>query len=66
MITHDQSWSLPRGNTPVPSRWQATAAAIPPPSQATLGPPAAWRTRRPAAPPTRKAALRGRILSRVR
>ena len=24
MINHDQSWSLPRGNTPVPSRWQAT------------------------------------------
>jgi hypothetical protein len=25
MITHDQRWSHPRGNTPVPSRWQATA-----------------------------------------
>jgi hypothetical protein len=25
MITHDLSWSLPRGNPPVPSRWQATA-----------------------------------------
>jgi hypothetical protein len=24
MITHDLRWSLPRGNTPVPSRWQAT------------------------------------------
>jgi PhnB protein len=24
MINHDQRWSLPRGNTPVPSRWQAT------------------------------------------
>ncbi len=24
MITHDQRRSLPRGNTPVPSRWQAT------------------------------------------
>ena len=24
MITHDPRWSLPRGNTPVPSRWQAT------------------------------------------
>jgi transposase-like protein len=24
MITHDQRWSLPRGNTLVPSRWQAT------------------------------------------
>ena len=24
MITPDQRWSLPRGNTPVPSRWQAT------------------------------------------
>jgi hypothetical protein len=24
MITHDQAWSLPRGNTQVPSRWQAT------------------------------------------
>src|SRR5512135_2304614 len=26
MITPDQQWSLPRGNTPVPSRWQATFA----------------------------------------
>jgi hypothetical protein len=25
MITHDPRWSHPRGNTPVPSRWQATA-----------------------------------------
>jgi hypothetical protein len=25
MITHDPRWSLPRGNTLVPSRWQATA-----------------------------------------
>jgi hypothetical protein len=25
MITPDQRWSLPRGNTPVPSRWQATS-----------------------------------------
>jgi|GEM_PF-6012712 len=24
MITQDLRWSLPRGNTPVPSRWQAT------------------------------------------
>ena len=24
MITHDPRWSLPRGNTLVPSRWQAT------------------------------------------
>jgi hypothetical protein len=24
MIAHDQRWSLPRGNTLVPSRWQAT------------------------------------------
>ena len=24
MITHDARWSLPRGNTLVPSRWQAT------------------------------------------
>ena len=24
MITHDLRWSLPRGNPPVPSRWQAT------------------------------------------
>jgi hypothetical protein len=24
MITHDPRWSLPRGNPPVPSRWQAT------------------------------------------
>jgi hypothetical protein len=24
MITHDMKWSLPHGNTPVPSRWQAT------------------------------------------
>ncbi len=24
MITHDPRWSLPRGNTPVPSRWPAT------------------------------------------
>jgi hypothetical protein len=24
MITLDLRWSLPRGNTPVPSRWQAT------------------------------------------
>ena len=24
MISHDRRWSLPRGNTPVPSRWQAT------------------------------------------
>jgi hypothetical protein len=27
MITHDARWSLPRGNTLVPSRWQATAHA---------------------------------------
>jgi hypothetical protein len=26
MITHNARWSLPRGNTPVPSRWQATEA----------------------------------------
>jgi hypothetical protein len=26
MIAHDLRWSLPRGNTPVPSRWQATLA----------------------------------------
>jgi hypothetical protein len=25
MITHDRRWSLSRGNTPVPSRWQATS-----------------------------------------
>jgi hypothetical protein len=25
MITHDQRWSLPRGNTLVPSGWRATA-----------------------------------------
>jgi hypothetical protein len=25
MITHDPRWSLPRGNTLVPSRWQATS-----------------------------------------
>jgi hypothetical protein len=24
MLTHDNRWSLPRGNPPVPSRWQAT------------------------------------------
>jgi hypothetical protein len=24
MLTHDPRWSLPHGNTPVPSRWQAT------------------------------------------
>lgn len=24
MLTHDNRWSLPRGNTQVPSRWQAT------------------------------------------
>ena len=24
MIKHDQRWSLSHGNTPVPSRWQAT------------------------------------------
>ena len=28
MITHDPRWSLPRGNTLVPSRWQATLASI--------------------------------------
>ena len=28
MITHDLRWSLPRGNTPVPSRWQATMSAV--------------------------------------
>ena len=27
MITHDQQWSLTRGNTPVPSRWKATKGA---------------------------------------
>ena len=27
MITHDPRWSLTRGNTLVPSRWQATATA---------------------------------------
>jgi len=27
MITHDARWSLPRGNTLVPSRWQATPRA---------------------------------------
>jgi hypothetical protein len=26
MITHDARWPLPRGNTPVPSPWQATIA----------------------------------------
>jgi len=26
MITHDPRWSLPRGNTLVPLRWQATEA----------------------------------------
>jgi hypothetical protein len=29
MITHDLRWSLPRGNTPVPSRWQATPSHQP-------------------------------------
>ena len=29
MITHDPRWSLPRGNTLVPSRWQATAMRAP-------------------------------------
>jgi hypothetical protein len=28
MITHDRRWSLPRGNTPVPSRWQATIPSL--------------------------------------
>ena len=28
MITPDQRWSLPRGNTPVPSRWQATRTKL--------------------------------------
>jgi Antitoxin Phd_YefM, type II toxin-antitoxin system len=28
MITHDPRWSLPRGNTLVPSRWQATAGHV--------------------------------------
>jgi hypothetical protein len=27
MITHDPRWSLTRGNTLVPSRWQATTLA---------------------------------------
>jgi hypothetical protein len=27
MLTHDPRWSLPRGNTLVPSRWQATLGA---------------------------------------
>ena len=26
MLSHDNRWSLPRGNTLVPSRWQATPA----------------------------------------
>jgi hypothetical protein len=29
MITHDRWWSLTRGNTLVPSRWQATAKKAP-------------------------------------
>jgi hypothetical protein len=29
MITHDPRWSLPRGNTLVPSRWQAAGNAAP-------------------------------------
>jgi len=28
MITHDARWSLPRGNTLVPSRWQATPGPL--------------------------------------
>jgi hypothetical protein len=28
MITHDQRWSLARGNTLVPSRWQATPTVV--------------------------------------
>jgi hypothetical protein len=28
MINHDQRWSLSRGNTPVPSRWQATVGVV--------------------------------------
>jgi hypothetical protein len=28
MITHDPRWSLPRDNTPVPSRWQATWGSV--------------------------------------
>jgi hypothetical protein len=39
MITHDLRWSLPRGNTLVPSRWQATPSA-PPRASTTCSPPA--------------------------
>jgi hypothetical protein len=28
MITRDPRWSLPRGNTLVPSRWQATLSVM--------------------------------------
>jgi hypothetical protein len=44
MITPDQRWSLPRGNTPVPSRWQATPSLVrivtttPPTSGFSIGP----------------------------
>src|SRR6266566_9914373 len=34
MLSHDHRWSLPPGNTPVPSRWQATPQSrqgLPPP-----------------------------------